>query len=35
MLPEVNRQIDCWLKVMEIRNPQWLKKEWPSYPADD
>ena len=35
MLPEVNRQIDGWLKDMEIRNPQWLKKEWPSYPADD
>ena len=33
MLPEVNRQIDGWLRDMETREPQWLKKEWPTYPA--
>ena len=33
MLPEVNRQIDCWLKDMETRDPKWLKKKWPTYPA--
>ena len=32
MLPEVNRQIDCWLKDMETRNPKWLKEKWPAYP---
>ena len=33
MLPEVNRQIDGWLKDMERLAPEWLKKEWPTYPA--
>ena len=33
MLPEVNRQIDGWLKDMERLAPEWLKKEWPDYPA--
>ena len=33
MLPEVNRQIDGWLKDVEAREPEWLKKEWPTWPA--
>lgn len=33
MLPEVNRQIDGWLKDVETRESEWLKKEWPTYPA--
>ncbi|MDM8215326.1 hypothetical protein QUW15_04025 [Desulfovibrio piger] len=33
MLPEVNRQIDGWLKDMERLAPEWLKKKWPTYPA--
>ena len=33
MLPEVNRQIDGWLMDMKARNSEWLKKEWPTWPA--
>ena len=33
MLPEVNRQIDGWLMDMKARNSDWLKKEWPTWPA--
>lgn len=32
VLPEVNRQIDAWLKDMEVKDPKWLKKAWPDYP---
>ena len=33
VLPEVNRQIDEWLKELEVTRPKWLKQRWPKYPA--